>query len=132
MSFLLVQNIMVIWWFGIIVGISLLSTVIFISFYLFIFFNHVIIFFFYLWTGNLKSEEGMKVMFCPDFKVPLIVVKSDGGYTYDTSDIATIHQRLFDEKGTWLIYVTDAGQVRRFTSFILLFFFIITSLTLFF
>lgn len=65
-------------------------------------------------SGQLTDEEGMKVMFCPGFKVPLIMVKSDGGYTYDTSDVATIHQRLFDENGTWLIYVTDAGQATHF------------------
>lgn len=44
--------------------------------------------------------------------VPLTLVKSDGGYTYDTSDMAAIKQRIQDEKGTWLIYVVDAGQVR--------------------
>lgn len=64
-----------------------------------------------LLTEHIQVEDGMKVMFCPGFKVPLIMIKSDGGFTYDTSDVATIHQRLFDEKGTWLIYVTDAGQV---------------------
>ena len=32
---------------------------------------------------------------------------------YDTSDMAAIKQRIEEEKGDWLIYVTDAGQVRR-------------------
>jgi arginyl-tRNA synthetase len=41
------------------------------------------------------------------------VVKSDGGYTYDTSDLAALRQRLFDEKADIIIYVTDSGQVRR-------------------
>ena len=50
-------------------------------------------------------------MFVEGEKNPLTLVKSDGGYTYDTSDMAAIHQRLFDEKGEWLIYVVDAGQV---------------------
>jgi arginyl-tRNA synthetase len=45
--------------------------------------------------------------------IPFTVVKSDGGFTYDTSDLATIKQRIEEEKGDWLIYVTDAGQVRR-------------------
>lgn len=53
--------------------------------------------------------------------IPFTIVKSDGGFTYDTSDLATIKQRIEEEKGDWLIYVTDAGQVRRKTlSFILL------------
>lgn len=45
-------------------------------------------------------------------KVPLHLLKSDGGFTYDTSDMAALKQRIFEEKGTWLIYVVDAGQVR--------------------
>lgn len=56
-------------------------------------------------------EEGRKLVFPADGKVPLTVVKSDGGFTYDTSDLAAIKQRLFDENGDWLIYVVDAGQV---------------------
>ena len=52
-------------------------------------------------------------MFVPDYKVPLTVVKSDGGFTYDTSDLAAIQQRVQDENGDWLIYVTDAGQVSQ-------------------
>jgi arginyl-tRNA synthetase len=45
--------------------------------------------------------------------IPFTIVKSDGGFTYDTSDMATVKQRIEEEKGDWLIYVTDAGQVRR-------------------
>ncbi|CAI9725457.1 arginine--tRNA ligase, cytoplasmic [Octopus vulgaris] len=67
-------------------------------------------------SDKLVSEEGMKVIFTPNQKVPLIVVKSDGGFTYDTSDLAAIKQRLFEEKGNWLIYVTDAGQSTHFTT----------------
>lgn len=52
-----------------------------------------------------------KVMFCENAQVPLIIVKSDGGFTYDTSDMATIKYRIEEEKGDWLIYVVDAGQV---------------------
>ena len=59
----------------------------------------------------VREEEGRKLVFPGDGKIPLTVVKSDGGFTYDTSDLAAIKQRLFDEKGDWLIYVVDAGQV---------------------
>ena len=52
-------------------------------------------------------------MFVQGYKVPLTVVKSDGGFTYDTSDMAALNQRVHDENGEWLIYVTDAGQVRH-------------------
>lgn len=61
--------------------------------------------------GKLVTEEGRKVFFVPGQKYPLTVVKSDGGYTYDTSDLAALKQRVDDENGEWLIYVTDAGQV---------------------
>lgn len=64
--------------------------------------------------GMLKEEEGRKVMFMPSLSVPLTVVKSDGGFTYDTSDLATIKQRLFEEKADWLIYVVDSGQGSHF------------------
>lgn len=45
---------------------------------------------------------------------PLIVQKSDGGFGYATTDMAAIRQRLHDEKGEWLIYVTDMGQAPHF------------------
>lgn len=63
-------------------------------------------------TGMVREEEGRKLVFPSDQKVPLTIVKSDGGFTYDTTDLAAIKQRIFDEKGEWLIYVVDAGQVR--------------------
>jgi len=61
-------------------------------------------------SGCLEHDEGREIMFVPDRGVPMTIVKSDGGYTYDTSDMAAIKQRLHEEKGDWLIYVVDAGQ----------------------
>lgn len=58
-------------------------------------------------------DEGRKVMFVEGEKVPLTLVKSDGGFTYDTSDVAAVRQRLLVEKGDWLIYVVDLGQVNN-------------------
>jgi len=52
-------------------------------------------------------------VFVEGYKVPLTIVKSDGGFTYDTSDLAALQQRVQDENGDWLIYVTDAGQVSQ-------------------
>jgi arginyl-tRNA synthetase len=46
--------------------------------------------------------------------IPLTVVKSDGGFTYDTSDMACIKYRIEDERGDWLIYITDGGQVKLY------------------
>ena len=63
-------------------------------------------------AGKVIEDEGRKVVFVEGQKVPLTVVKSDGGFTYDTSDLAAIKQRIDKENGDWLIYVTDAGQVR--------------------
>ena len=70
--------------------------------------------FIFLLSGKVIEEEGRKVMFVEGMKVPLTVVKSDGGFTYDTSDLAAIKQRLEQENGEWLVYVTDAGQVRQY------------------
>lgn len=44
-------------------------------------------------------------------QIPMTVVKTGGGYTYDTSDLAALKQRLEEEKADWIIYVTDVGQV---------------------
>lgn len=61
---------------------------------------------------NLLREEEGRWLFFPENKTlpPLTVVKSDGGYTYDTSDMAAIRQRANDEKATRIIYTTDVGQ----------------------
>ena len=45
--------------------------------------------------GLVVMEEGRKLVFPGEGLVPLTIVKSDGGYTYDTSDLACIKQRLF-------------------------------------
>ena len=58
----------------------------------------------------LKTEDGRKVFFATGHSVPLTIVKSDGGFTYDTSDFAAIKQRIFEEKVDWIIYVVDSGQ----------------------
>ncbi|XP_035791489.1 probable arginine--tRNA ligase, cytoplasmic [Anopheles albimanus] len=63
----------------------------------------------------LEEDEGRLIMWGADRKgIPLTVVKSDGGFTYDTSDMAAIKQRIVEEKADWLVYVTDAGQATHF------------------
>ncbi|BCS83496.1 arginyl tRNA-synthetase [Cotonvirus japonicus] len=44
----------------------------------------------------------------------LILQKSDGGFTYDTSDMAALRYRIFEEKADRIIYVVDSGQQQHF------------------
>lgn len=66
-------------------------------------------------AGFLEEDDGRKVMFAENMPVPLTIVKSDGGYTYDTSDMAALRHRVQQEKADWIIYVVDAGQVSPLT-----------------
>lgn len=50
-------------------------------------------------------------MWSPGSSIPLTIVKSDGGFTYDTSDFAALKQRIEEEKADRILYITDAGQV---------------------
>ncbi|CAK9796524.1 Arginine--tRNA ligase, cytoplasmic [Anthophora plagiata] len=66
-------------------------------------------------AGLLEEDEGRKVMWGKrENEIPLTIVKSDGGFTYDTSDLAALKQRVEEEKADWIIYVTDAGQAKHF------------------
>lgn len=70
--------------------------------------------------GLITISDGAKCIFLEGFQnrngdpLPLMVQKSDGGYNYDTTDMAAIRQRTQIEKGDRLIYVTDAGQSQHF------------------
>jgi len=70
--------------------------------------------------GLVVISDGAKCIFIDGFQnregepLPLMVQKSDGGYNYDTTDMATIYHRIKEEKGKRLIYVTDAGQSTHF------------------
>lgn len=48
------------------------------------------------------------------YQIPLIVVKSDGGYNYDTTDMACIQYRLHTLNADRIIYITDLGQREHF------------------
>jgi len=68
-------------------------------------------------SGKCKladGDDGRWIMHVPEMKVPLILAKSDGGFTYDTSDMAAIKHRLVEERADWLIYVVDGGQGDHF------------------
>lgn len=70
--------------------------------------------------GLTTLSDGAKCIFLEGFKnregnsLPLIIQKSDGGYNYDTTDMAAIRHRIVDEKADRLIYVTDQGQSTHF------------------
>jgi arginyl-tRNA synthetase len=70
--------------------------------------------------GVVQISNGAKCIFLEGFQnregepLPLMIQKSDGGYNYDTTDMAAMKQRIDVEKGDRLIYVTDAGQATHF------------------
>ncbi len=64
--------------------------------------------------GLIKEDEGMLIIMLAHFTIPLILRKSDGGYGYDSTDMAALRYRIFDLKADWIIYITDAGQANHF------------------
>lgn len=64
--------------------------------------------------GLITLSEGAKCIFHEGIKIPLMVQKSDGGYNYDTTDMAAIIHRVHQEKAERIIVVTDAGQSLHF------------------
>ena len=66
--------------------------------------------------GISKVQDGATVIFPSGTKLPhpLIVKKSDGGFGYDSTDMAAIWYRVLEKRADWVIYVTDAGQAAHF------------------
>ena len=66
--------------------------------------------------GLLREDEGAQCVFPDGFRgrdgdpLPMIVVKSDGGFGYDTTDLAALRYRTHDLKATRLLYVVGAPQ----------------------
>jgi arginyl-tRNA synthetase len=66
------------------------------------------------------ESEGALCVFMEGFKtregewLPLIVRKSDGGYNYATSDLATLIHRIEELKATRIIYVVGLPQKQHF------------------
>lgn len=60
--------------------------------------------------GLLAQHDGMTIMHINNHEVPLILVKSNGSYTYDTTDLAAIRYRLLELKADEIYYVIDSGQ----------------------
>lgn len=64
--------------------------------------------------GLVTVSEGAKCVFIDGIKIPFMVQKSDGGYNYDTTDIAAMKYRIEEQKADRIIIVTDAGQSLHF------------------
>ena len=65
---------------------------------------------------ELPGNEGRKAtcIFIEKYPIPLIAVKSDGGYNYDSTDLAAINYRIFKLNAERIIYITDSGQREHF------------------
>lgn len=70
--------------------------------------------------GLVSISGGAKCIFLEGFKnregdpLPMIIQKSDGGYNYDTTDLAALRHRIFEEKAERIICITDIGQSLHF------------------
>lgn len=70
--------------------------------------------------GLIQLSDGAKCLFLDGFQnregepLPLMIQKSDGGYNYDTTDMAAIRHRINEEKADRIVIVTDAGQSTHF------------------
>jgi arginyl-tRNA synthetase len=60
------------------------------------------------------ESEGATCVFVEGNAAPFIVKKSDGAFTYATSDLATIRYRADTLKGREILYVVDARQSEHF------------------
>jgi len=71
-------------------------------------------------VGIAVESDGALVVFSEDVTgpdgspVPLMVRKKDGGYSYDTTDLATIRYRINELKADRILYVVDARQALHF------------------
>ncbi|MBO0830089.1 MAG: arginine--tRNA ligase [Streptosporangiales bacterium] len=67
-------------------------------------------------VGLLQDSDGARCVFPQGMvnregePMPLIVVKRDGGWGYDTTDLAAIRHRVRDLGATRILYVIDWGQ----------------------
>ena len=69
--------------------------------------------------GYVEESDGALIVRVdlPDDKrelPPLILAKSDGGYLYGTTDLATIEMRVQEMGATLILYVVDARQADHF------------------
>ena len=69
-------------------------------------------------AGLVRESEGALVAFLDDDGLPpCIVRKSDGGFNYATTDIATVLSRVAEFSPDEIVYVTDERQQLHFKQF---------------
>lgn len=72
--------------------------------------------------GKVENHEGMKIIHsskkekAANENTHLILIKSDGAFTYDTSDLAALHYRVTVERANKILYVVDLGQETHFNT----------------
>ncbi len=65
--------------------------------------------------GMARQSEGATVVFLEEEKLPVCIVqKSDGGFNYATTDLATVESRIREFDPERIIYVTDERQQLHF------------------
>ena len=62
----------------------------------------------------IVEDQGAKIIRVEGFKNPMIIVKSDGGIGYDSTDLAALNYRINTLKADWLIYVVATEQSEHF------------------
>lgn len=66
-------------------------------------------------AGLIKAEEGgAKCVFVPGYPVPVMLQKSDGGFGYDSTDMAALKFRLQEVGACRIVYITDFSQSDHF------------------
>jgi len=66
-------------------------------------------------VGKIQiAEGGAKCVWNEPFKIPLMLQKSDGGFGYDSTDMAALRYRLKDLKADRIIVITDYSQGDHF------------------
>ncbi|MCL4114531.1 UNVERIFIED_CONTAM: hypothetical protein GTU68_057380 [Idotea baltica] len=65
-------------------------------------------------SGLASDSEGAVCVFTDGNDAPFIVQKTDGAYTYATTDLATIQYRIKEFGAQHMLYVVDARQGEHF------------------
>ena len=69
-------------------------------------------------AGLLEESEGAQVVNLEEEKLGVCIVqKSDGGFNYATTDLATVFNRVEEFSPDEILYVTDERQQRHFRQF---------------
>lgn len=66
-------------------------------------------------SGLARESEGALAIFLTEDATPALVRKSDGAFTYMTTDLATIQYRVEQWKPDAILYVVDSRQSLHFS-----------------